>query len=85
MASVEMLLCGIEMFLTFANDRVEEIDAAKGASHNRVDAVAGSFKSDLSVSSDVGEDFLLAHFDQSQLTVVAVGEEVFEWSAVGFD
>jgi hypothetical protein len=57
---------------------VEEVDTAKGAGHKRVNPVAGALQVDLGIAADMGEDLVDAHLDQSQLCVVAVGEEILE-------
>ena len=62
--------------LTFASDGMEEIHSSKGTSGDRVHRVTDTRKADLGVPPDMGEDVGLAHFNESQLGVVAVGEIV---------
>ena len=55
---------------------MQEIDAAKGASHDGVDRVLCAFELDLGVSSTVGEYVTLAQFDEGKFCVVAMGKEI---------
>ena len=56
---------------------MEEIHSSKGTSGDRVHGVTSTLKADLRVPSNMGEDVVLAHLNESQLGVVAVGEIVY--------
>jgi len=62
--------------LTFANDRVKKIDAAESTGDDWVNVSTGALEANSAALPDVREDVALAHFDQCQLRVVAVGEKV---------
>lgn len=62
--------------VTFAGDGVKKVDTAKSAGGDGVDAVLGTLELHLGVAADVGKDVALAHFDEGQLGVVAVGKEI---------
>ena len=55
---------------------MQEINTAKSAGDDRVDAPAGTGDVQLGVATDMGEDVPLAQLDESKLSVVAVGKVV---------
>lgn len=55
---------------------MQEVDTSKGASHARPDLLTSTLDADLSSGANMREDITLAHLDQGQFDVVAVGQEV---------
>lgn len=55
---------------------MQKVDATKGSSNTGVNVTAGTGNAHTSVTTNMGENITLAQFDQSQLSVVAMGEEV---------
>lgn len=61
----------------FAGDRVQKVHAAKGASDDGVDFVAGALEAHACVATNVGKDIALAHLDEGKFAVVAVSQEIW--------
>lgn len=61
---------------TFTDDRVQKVNTSECSGHNGIDCVSSSLYLQLRPASDVGKDIPFAHLNESQLNVVAVGEEV---------
>lgn len=62
---------------TFSGNGVEEINASKCTSYDRIDGVACALQLNLSIAANMGKDIALAHFDERKFGVVAVGEEIY--------
>ncbi|EPE06016.1 hypothetical protein F503_02845 [Ophiostoma piceae UAMH 11346] len=65
------------------SDRVQEVDATESASDHGVDGAVGAVEADAGAAADMGEDVALAHLNESQLSVVAVGEVVLKTVQTG--
>lgn len=61
---------------TFTNDGMEKVYTAKCSGDDWIDFVIRALKSHASVTPNMGEDVTFTYFDQRQLTVVAVRQEV---------
>jgi hypothetical protein len=62
---------------TFTSHRVQEIHSAKSTSDARVDLMTDALDTRTRAATNVRENIAFPEFDQSQLSVVAVGEEVY--------
>ncbi len=58
--------------LAFTSDRVQEINATKGACDNRIYGAPRTVEAHMRVPADVREDVSLTHLDECQFRVVAV-------------
>lgn len=60
---------------SFTHQRVDEIGSTKSTSDQRVDVSAVGCP-DFDISSDVGEDVLVTHADESEFTEIGMGSEI---------
>lgn len=56
---------------------MKEVYATECASDNRVHAVTNTGEAHLGVAPNMGENVLLSQFNEGQLGVIAVSEEVY--------
>lgn len=57
---------------------MNEINPSKSTGDNRVHGAANTWEAYLGISATVREDIRLSHFDESQLTIIAVSEIVLK-------
>lgn len=64
---------------------MDEIYPSKGTGDDGIHAIASTWKANLGVPATVSEDVSLSHFDESQLSIIAVGEIVLKPDTLAWD